>query len=461
MNDTPNHDTALADFIAEVATEHDLPGIAVGIWIDGREIIANYGVTSIENPVPVTEHTVFAVGSTSKTFTATALMRLVAAGKVDLDAPVRTYVPELKLLDEQHAATITVRHLLNHTAGLEWNIINNTGEGDDGLAAFVATLSELPLIAAPGERASYSQAGFNLLGRVIENVTGEPFEKVVADTVFAPVGLAESFYFRDDIMTRRFSVGHERQEDGTLAVARTWKGTRANNPGGGLGTTVSDLLRWGRFHLGDGRTASGETVLPTELLRRMQQPTVTLRASTLADAFGLCWMLREVDGVHLVGHGGSGFGQFADLQLVPERGFAIAVLSNASPEGIPANQAIVRWALEHYLGVIDKDPEPLPFDAERVRELLGEYEIDAMTATFLVEDGQLLLDCKVKPEIRAAAPEGAIPQDHPAFPIGLLPNDEYIVTAGSFQGQRGFLTRDNHGEITALDLAGRVFTRVS
>ncbi|MEC3952837.1 serine hydrolase domain-containing protein [Nocardia sp. CDC153] len=454
------NDTALTDFVAATAAKYDMPGIAVGIWVDGREIIANYGMTSTENPVPITEHTIFAIGSTSKTFTATALMRLVADGRVDLDAPVRTYVPELTLLDEQHAATITVRQLLNHTAGLEWNIINNTGEGDDGLAAFVATLSELPLIAAPGERASYSQAGFNLLGRVIEKVTGEPFEKVVADTVFAPVGLEESFYFQRDIMTRRFSVGHERQEDGTLAVARTWKGSRANNPGGGLGTTVSDLLRWGRFHLGDGHTASGDTVLPTEVLQRMQQPTVNLRASTLADAFGLCWMLREVDGVQLVGHGGSGFGQFADFQLVPERDFAIVVLSNASPEGIPVNQAIVRWALEHYLGVIDKDPEPLPFDAERVRELLGEYEIDAMTATFLVEDGQLLLDCKVKPEIRAAAPEGAIPQDHPAFPIGLLPNDEYIVTEGSFQGQRGFLTRDDRGEITALDLAGRVFTRI-
>ncbi|AYF79624.1 class A beta-lactamase-related serine hydrolase [Nocardia yunnanensis] len=464
MNDiTIENDSALTEFVAATAAEHDMPGMAVGIWADGRVIFANTGVTSTENPVPVTEHTLFAIGSTSKTFTTTALLRLVADGRVDLDAPVRTYVPELTLLDERHAAAITVRQLLNHTAGLEWNIINNTGEGDDGLAAFVASLAELPLIAAPGERPSYSQAGFNLLGRVIENVTGVPFEQVVAETVLAPVGLRESFYSRDEVMTRRFAAGHERQADGQLAVARAWKGTRANNPGGGLGSTVSDLLRWGRFHLGDGHGEHGDTVLPAELLDRMKQPTARLRASAMADAFGLCWMLRDVDGVRVVGHDGSGFGQFANFQLVPERNFAVVVLSNASPDGIPANQAVVRWALRHYLGVVDADPEPVAFDAGRAPELFGVYDIDAMTMTCYAEGEQLLLECKVKPEIRAAAPEAEIPQDHPPFPFGLLPGDgdEYVITAGSFQGQRGFFSRDERGEITGIDLAGRLFTRIA
>ncbi|MFE4456506.1 serine hydrolase domain-containing protein [Nocardia tengchongensis] len=462
MTENTRTDSALTAFVEATAAKYDMPGMAVGIRFGGREITASVGVTSTENPVPVTEHTVFAIGSTSKTFTTTALLRLVADGRVDLDAPVRTYVPELELLDEQSAATITVGQLLNHTAGLEWNLINNTGEGEDGLAKFVATLAELPLIGAPGERASYSQAGFNLLGRVIENVTGEPFEQVVADTVLAPVGLTESHYFQGDVMTRRFAAGHERQADGELTVSRVWKGSRANNPGGGLGTTVSDLLRWGRFHLGDGRGAHGETVLPADLLHRMRQPTVRLRNSTLADAFGLCWMLRDVDGVRMAGHGGSGFGQFADFQLVPERDFAVVVLSNASPDGIPANQAIVRWALEHYLGVIDKDPEPIPFDATRVPELSGVYDIDAMTMTCYADGDQLYLDCKVKPEIRAAG--GAeIPQDHPPFPFGILPGDgdEYVITAGSFAGQRGFFSRDTDGVITGVDLAGRVFARVS
>ncbi|WP_344517359.1 serine hydrolase domain-containing protein [Nocardia seriolae] len=133
MKGNPMNDTALTEFVAATAAKYDMPGMSVGVRVNGREIHANVGVTSTENPVPITEHTVFAIGSTSKTFTTTALMRLVADGQVDLDAPVRTYVPELKLADEQHAAAITVRQLLNHTAGLEWNLINNTGDGEDGL----------------------------------------------------------------------------------------------------------------------------------------------------------------------------------------------------------------------------------------------------------------------------------------------------------------------------------------
>lgn len=92
----------------------------------------------------------------------------------------------------------------------------------------------------------------------------------------------------------------------------------------------------------------------------MQEPTVPLRGSTLGDAFGIGWFLREVGDVRTVGHGGSANGQFAELLLVPVRNFAVVTLSNAYPNGIPFNQAVVRWALETCVGVVDRDPEPLP-----------------------------------------------------------------------------------------------------
>ena len=91
----------------------------------------------------------------------------------------------------------------------------------------------------------------------------------------------------------------------------------------------------------------------------MKEPTAALRGSNLGDAIGIGWFLRDVDGVRTVGHGGSANGQFAELLIVPERDFAVVSLSNAGPDGIPFNQAVVRWALETYLGVIDRDPEPL------------------------------------------------------------------------------------------------------
>src|SRR5690242_12105118 len=120
---------ALSAFVAQTASQFKIPGVAVGVWAEGRESCACQGVTSADNPLPVTEDTLYLLGSVTKTFTATTLMCLVAAGQVALEAPVRCYVPELRLADEQAAAQVTVLNLLNHTAGLTWRLDVDTGEG--------------------------------------------------------------------------------------------------------------------------------------------------------------------------------------------------------------------------------------------------------------------------------------------------------------------------------------------
>jgi CubicO group peptidase (beta-lactamase class C family) len=450
----------LADFARTTAERFDIPGVAVGVLVDGKEVFASHGVTSVNNPLPVDEKTLFHVASVSKTFTATTLMRLVAEGKVDLDAPVRRYVPELELADAQAAARITVLNLLNHTAGLDWNLID-TGEGGDSLSAFVAKMAELPMIAPPGTRASYSQAGYNLAGRIIEKVTGLTFEKAVASLVLEPAGLSNTFFELDDVMIRRFVVGYNRGEDGALRPAQPWKanraGARGNNPGGGAASSVSDLLRWARFHIG-----TGDGVLPAGVLHRMRERTVELRGSTLGDALGICWFLRDMDGVRTIGHGGSGNGQFAELLIAPERGFAVVSLANAGPDGYLFNQAIVHWALEHYLGVAERDPKPLPYDEIRAHEAAGRYEIDAMNLIIAADGTRLTLAVGIKPEIREAS-DTDMPPDYPPAAIGFLPGDgdEYIITEGGLKGQRGFFTRDTNGAIISVDIAGRVFSRAA
>src|SRR6266702_4937088 len=371
----------LTDFDETTSKKFNIPGVAVGVWADGKEISACHGVTSVDNPLPVDQDTLFLVASVTKTFTATTLMRLVAEGKVELNAPVRRYVPEFRLKNQQAADKITVLNLLNHTSGLDWRVNADTGEGDDALERYVAKMAEMELIALPGTRTSYSQAGYNLVGRIIEKVTGQTFEQAVASLVFEPLGLSHSFFARDDIMIRRFVAGHNPGKDGTLSIARPWRHARGENPGGGIAISVADLLRWARFHLGDGLAASGTRVLPTHVLQQMQEPTAPLRASNLGDAIGIGWFLRDVGGVRTVGHAGSANGQFAELLLVPERNFAVVSLSNAGPDGIPFNQAVVRWALQTELGVIDRDPEPLPFDEQRASEIVGRYENDVTTLT--------------------------------------------------------------------------------
>jgi CubicO group peptidase (beta-lactamase class C family) len=455
-----SHDT-LSDFVEATATKFGIPGVAVGVWADGREIYACHGVTSIDNPLPVDRDTLYLLASVTKTYTATALMRLVAEGRVKLAAPVRQYVPELKLADDRAAAKITVLNLLNHTSGLDYGMILDTGEGDDALANYVAKLAESELISSPGSRATYSEAGYNLAGRIIEKVMGLTYERAITALLFDPLGLTHSFFGRDDIMTRRFAVGHNPGDDKTLSVARLWRRSRGDNPGGGLASSVADQIRWARFHLGDGRTDSGIRVLAAELLHRMKEPTVALRGSTLGNAIGIGWFLRDVNGVRIVQHGGSANGQFADLLTVPERAFAVVALSNSGPNGIPFNQAVVRWALKTYLGLVDRDPEPISYDETRVREIVGSYETGPHLLTIATNGTKLTLAVGIKPEIRAAG-KTEMPPDYPPADIGLLPGagDEYVVTSGGLKGQRGFFTRNESGAVVGVDIAGRLFKRV-
>ena len=159
--------------------------------------------------------------------------------------------------------------------------------------------------------------------------------------------------------------------------------------------------------------------MPAEMLRRMKERTAGLRASALGDAIGIGWFLRDVNGVRTVGHAGSANGQFAELLTVPERNFAVVALSNAGPGGIRFNKAAVRWALQTYLGMTDRDPEPLPYDDLGAQEVVGTYQNDYMTLTIHTDGHGLRLDVRIKPEIRAAA-KTEPPADHAPADIGLV-----------------------------------------
>ncbi len=450
----------LSRLLGIAARKFNVPGIAVGVFSDGKVTYSSYGVTDISNPAPVDENTLFVIASVTKTFTATAIMHLVANGEIDLHAPVRKYIPELKLQDQTAAEQVTVLNLLNHTSGLEWRLDADTGENDDALEKFVAKMVDVKQIAPAGTRASYSQVGYDLLGRVIEKVTGKTYEQAVTSLLLEPLGLTNSFFALDDIMVRRFVIGHNADEKGKLSVAQTLKYSRAENPGGGLTSSVTDLMHWTRFHLGDS-TVNGEGVLSSKVRKDMQQPTVELQGSSLGDAIGISWFLRDINGVKTVGHSGSGNGQFAELLMVPERNFAVVALCNAGPNGIQFNQAVLQWALQKYLGLVERAPKPLPYDSRRAQEIIGRYENEIQIVTIASTGKKLTIAAGIKPEVRASS-EKELPADYPPATMGFLPGDkdEYIVTAGGMKGQRGFFNRDEHGAIKGIDIGGRAFAKV-
>jgi CubicO group peptidase (beta-lactamase class C family) len=440
----------LEEKIVQEAERLRVPGVAAGVWAGGEEHYVCHGVTSVEHPLPIDEGTLFQVGSTGKTFTATAIMRLVEQGRVDLAAPVRTYLPDLRLADEDVAVRVTVLHLLNHTAGWRGDFFEDTGSGDDALARYVERLAELEQVSPLGAAASYNNAAVALAGRVIEVVTGRTYEAAIGELLLEPLDPRESFFAANDIMTRRFAVGHVNRGD-AVEVARPYQFPRSAAAMGGLASSVRDQVAWARFHLGDGAG-----VLRRETLDRMQRPTASLDHSALGDHVGISWLLRDVAGVRIVAHGGTTHGQLSAFQLVPERDFAITVLTNATNGG-QLHTAVVRWALEAYLGVVREDPEPLPLTAAELAPYAGTYRTDNGTLTVVVDGDRLVATPHVDPEALRKLQENA-PNPLP-IPFKLVAGDAFIVVDGPSAGSRGYFARRPDGGIHGINLGGRLALR--
>ncbi len=225
-----DHETFQAK-VAELADKHGVPGVAAGLLVGGEEHYGYAGVTSVENPLPVDENTFFQFGSTGKTFTATAIMVLAEQGRLRLDAPVRDYVPALRLKDEDVAGRVTVLQLLNHTAGWDGDVLDDTGDGEDFLDRYVELLATKDQVTPLGATVSYNNAALNVAGKVIENVTGLPYEKAMVELVLKPLGLAQTYYTQAQVVTRRFVVGHELDKDDQPRVARPLFMPRSSAPG--------------------------------------------------------------------------------------------------------------------------------------------------------------------------------------------------------------------------------------
>jgi CubicO group peptidase (beta-lactamase class C family) len=210
---------AIASVVEAKMREFHVPGVAVGILDGGVATTRAFGVTSVENPVPVTAHTVFPIASISKTFAATAMMRLVEQGKVDLKAPVRKYLPDFRVRDEGVSRDVTVWHLLTHTSGWEGQIAP-TEHGDETLKDFVAGMTDLMQIAPPGAAWSYNNAGFSVAGRVIEAVTGMSINRAIRELVFTPLGLPHAGTTAGEFITHPFALGHSVRGDGPATLQR-------------------------------------------------------------------------------------------------------------------------------------------------------------------------------------------------------------------------------------------------
>jgi CubicO group peptidase (beta-lactamase class C family) len=318
---------AIDAYIAQEMRDLHIPGLALGI-VHNDEVmhLQGFGVADRSGNV-VTPQTPFILASASKSFTALAIMQLVEDGKVDLDAPVTTYLPSFSVRDESASSTIMIRHLLNHTSGLPqstaYGPMLSNDMSDGALSERVGALSDAELGHGAGQAFEYTDANYDTLGLIVEKVSGQTYETSIRERIFAPLGMSHSFTDQVDARQSGMATGH-----------RSWFGfprpfdapySRAAMPSSYLISSAEDITHFLICQL-NGGTYDAASVLSPAGVAAMHQPAV--REGDRDIFYGMGWESRTLAGVPVVRHKGTNANFYADMVLYKEGGWGIVILTN-------------------------------------------------------------------------------------------------------------------------------------
>jgi len=296
------------------------PGLALAVAVGGRIVYSEgFGFADLEERVPVWPTTKFRIGSISKPLTATALMQLVEAGKIDLDAPVQKYVPSFP----DKGAVMTVREVAGHLAGIrhyhgdEMMMQKHYNNVLEGLKIF----EDDPLVSPPGTKFNYSSYGFNLLSAVIESASGEPFLTYMQDHVFTPMGLVHTTADHNTQIVEQRSRFYELAKSGHAENA-PYVDNSYKWAGGGFLSTAEDLVRFGSVMLKPG-------FLKEESLRQLFTSQKTTGGELTG--YGMGWGIGKTpSGKQIYEHSGGSVGGTSQLVVYPDTHVVVALVTNLS-----------------------------------------------------------------------------------------------------------------------------------
>lgn len=350
-----------------LAEQLDESGIAGGaVVVVSHEGIEARGVGSAGGGRDVTADTPFVIGSASKSFTALAVMQLVDAGRVDLDAPLRDYAPELELADAQPVDDITVRHLLQQTSGLDdlagGPLLASAADGTP-LAA-IAELQDAELASVPGEKWLYANANYVLAGLVVEHASGLSYGDYVQQEIFTPLGMTHSSASTVPVGSDELAEGHRYWfgvSAGTDPVRR-----EATLAAGYLISTAEDLGRYLSLYLADGIGPDGTRIVSTAglemLLRAGPEAHLGSWAQGRASRYAMGWFVGGPWGEDAVFHPGNTPDSTTMLTVFPDRGVAVGAVVNAGNElPVPGNPFIADRVTRNVVhAALDQDVSSLP-----------------------------------------------------------------------------------------------------
>ncbi|WP_243057059.1 serine hydrolase [Nocardioides sp. SR21] len=453
--------------LTELIDVHHVPGAQLAV-LDGDTITeVGAGVLSIRTGCPVSTDALFLPGSIGKLYTATLVLMLADEGKVDLDLPVKTYLPDFQVRDVHARDTVTVRDLLRHTSGFDGDVFIDTGRGDDALPRYMDEIRDLPQIAEPGQIWSYSNSGFSILGRLVEVVGGTVFETALRERLFEPLGLQSTVAFAEEVIGHPNSVGHvpDPEDPDSLMVSPQWGLYRSCGPmGASVVASAGDVLRFVKLHLDGGVAADGARLLSAELVAAAQEPQIDLVDDTvLGESWGLGWILDHFGDVKVIGHDGNSLGQNAFMRVAPEQRFGFCLQTNVESAMLMYRE-LADWLFEQRLDVtLRQDPEPTATQVvEDPSRYVGTYAREGMAFEIAAaDDGSLL--ASLNATHAAAEMQGLPPMDD--LPLVRVERDDSFLLelpiADAALLAVFFNPADASAAPTYLHFGGRAHKRVS
>jgi CubicO group peptidase (beta-lactamase class C family) len=315
--------------LAELIDRHHVPGAALGILYAGGVVDVAAGVLSRSTLVEATSDSLFQIGSITKVWTATLVMQLIDEGSVALDTPVAEVLPDFAVADASVTRQVTVRHLLTHTSGIDGDVLIDTGRGDDSVERYVASMRDVPQIHPLGATFSYCNSGYAVAGRIVEVLTGTSWDTALRERIIDPLGQTATVTLPEDAILHRAAVGHLGEARTDQTPTTVWMLPRGRGPAGRISARAHDVLAFVRMHLAGGATPAGTRVLSSGSARAMTERQVDFPdPSATSDSWGLGWVRFDWGGHRLIGHDGGTIGQRAYLRILPDREFAVVLLSN-------------------------------------------------------------------------------------------------------------------------------------
>lgn len=357
-----------------------IPGAAVAVVRGDRVVFAKgFGTTNIEGGPPVTSDTLFRLGSTTKMFTAAALVSLAEDGKVKLDAPIGEYVKDLP----KHFAPLTLHHLLTHTAGVTDETRMNGALDEASLGREIRGWKDDFLFTEPGKVYSYSNPGYRIAGLVAEEVGGKPYADVMDERVFRPLGMKRTTFKPTMAATYPLAIGHEARSS-SATVIRPLAENAAGWPAGSMFSSVNDLSRWAVAFLNEGKI-DGKQVLPPAVIVKLSAKHVTVPGGR---HYGYGLQVAEHRGVPVVEHGGSRAGYGSFIRFLPEQKSAVIVLCNTTGGQLPRT---VERAMD-LLAPLGPRPSRQPGEAltaDEAKKYAGRFTNNRGRAMLVERDGRL------------------------------------------------------------------------